>query len=170
MKKWLWAFAVLACAAGWTYADGPSDDLNGANDALQGKDKAKDNSSDLDDASNAARGTTAEDQEPELDPVQALNDIADKMKDAEAALHKAGSWKAQVEQKKAVEAITKLIKESKDNQDKSAAEIQKMIDEAVAKQQQAMDDAAKLMNGAGGQQQKALEEIEKLIKQAKETG
>ncbi len=170
MRKWLWAFAVLACTAGWTYADGPSDDLNGANDALQGKDKPKDNSPDLDNASNAARGTTAEDQEPELDPVKALNEIADKMNDAEAALHKAGSWRAHEEQKKALEKIEKMIKESKDNQDKSAAEIQKMIDEAMSKQQQAMDDATKLMSGAGGQQQKALEEIEKLIKQAKETG
>ena len=94
--------------------------------------------------------------------------------EAEAALHKAGSYRKAKEaieaQKKAEEELKKLINESKENQGKSAEAIQQLIEEAMKKQQQAMEDATKLMTGAGSQQKKALEQIEQLIKQAKESG
>ncbi|MEK7866468.1 MAG: hypothetical protein AAB434_07265 [Planctomycetota bacterium] len=173
-RRWLTASLALAFVAGVTWADeNPPSDLDDANDALQGNDKDKTSDDDLDAASGAARGgeTAAEE---EIDPIQALNDIADKMKEAEDALHKAGSYKkakdAIAAQKKAEEELRKLIQESKENQGKSAEELQKLMDEAMKKQQQAMDDATKLMGGAGNQQKKALEKIEQLIKQAKESG
>lgn len=165
---------ALAFVAGGTWADeNPPSDLDDANDALQGADKDKTAEDDMDAASGAARGGEAA-AEPEIDPIQALNDIADKMKEAEDALHKAGSYRkakdAIAAQKKAEEELKKLIKESAENQGKSAQELQSLIDEAMKKQQQAMEDATKLMGGAGNQQKKALEQIEQLIKQAKESG
>lgn len=169
-RTWLSISLTLAFAASGAWAN---DDLDDANDALQGKDKAKTSEDDMDAASGAARGGDASAEE-EIDPIQALNEIADKMKEAEAALHKAGSYRKAKEaieaQRKAKEDLEKLIKESKENQGKSAEEIQKLIDEALEKQQRAMEDATKLMTGAGNQQKKALEQIEELIKQAKESG
>jgi len=168
------AALALAFVAGGTWADeNPPSDLDDANDALQGADKDKTPEDDMDAGSTAARGGEAAAEE-EIDPIQALNEIADKMKDAEAALHKAGSYRKAKEaieaQKKSAEEIEKLIKESKENQGKSAEAIQQLIEEAMKKQQQAMEDATKLMTGAGSQQKKALEQIEQLIKQAKESG
>lgn len=173
-RRWMTVALTLAFLAGGTWAhDDPPSDLDDANDALQEKDKEKTPVDDMDAASGTARGDQGQAEE-EIDPIQALNDIADKMKEAEHALHKAGSYRKAKEameaQRKAKEELEKLIKESRENQGKSAEEIQKLIDEAMKKQQQAMEDAAKLMTGAGNQQKKALEEIEKLIKQAKESG
>lgn len=89
-------------------------------------------------------------EEEDVDVLGTLDKIIGKMKDAEASLAEAGTWKATDAQGNAIEEAEKLLT-AKDLQDKAIREMNKIFD------------------GSKDGQSQAIEGIEKLIKAAKES-